>query len=348
MLIGLTHHISAAKTAWKTLLSHWWLVYPLLLYQLVGDWVAARLVPAAMQQPNETLTLPLLAFGIVWLGLLAAFTAGWIGMACNRLQAYHQRSQHPPAMLTKDSDNIFTRKRDSQIPVDGPWQAFFDGVGRFTLPTLGMWLVLLLGLAGIGLWAHQHITASGGYPVALVNTLTTWLNTNPDATHADFQQMVMTTILEAPPTLREQLTVFSNTGSSALLVAASWGIINATGPACLWWQHPSPTEKPPTPSSLTLATCWSAWWLGVRYAIGNTLIMVLWLVLGIISVLASSLLAGILPWAAPLVWLGWLIGQTWLLLVVCELARHWCNVPETPPTDSASPGGPTKRIIIDA
>lgn len=362
MIAIFNRHLSAFSTSWQVLTRYWMLAYPLLLFQLVGDWVLARILPAAQFQTLDSHLLPMLAFSVVWLGLIAAFTAGWVGMINNRIEAFKRYKSATNKTDTPPVD-IFKRKRlNEKLP--GQWHAFFDSIGRFTLPVVGHWVIFLAGAVAICWFAHQQIITHGGYP-DIIATTSQWLQANPDATREQLQTMLTQAITNADSELQTQLNTFSQTGSLLILATTLWGLLCSFAPSYLWWQentptHPlsdkisAPTEavKPDTPKDDAndngVQLLWLTSWFGsVKAALTELVAFIPWIIVGYVVTLATTLLAGMVVWASPFVWLLWLIGQTWLAITISVLSGQWASPKPAASLQKPSSAQPS-RIIIDA
>ncbi|MDH4378790.1 MAG: hypothetical protein QE263_02650 [Vampirovibrionales bacterium] len=372
MLSLFVTHGQRLQRAGRLLMRHWVVAYPLLLLQLILE----LLLTPALFQPvlsvgvgsDPTHLWRLLAVLVMALLLVAAFTAGWVGMMVTLIQ--------PDALFGgEDADGgdgtlknglsvqakraLMGLKRSASNDATAPlpqekmaskdislgetlwlrppmWRGFFTAIGQYFQPFVWGWLAYSLVWIALAWWVHYQSQLAGGYPVIFQQVMAL-IQSQAMAIDPSLADPAVTTAPLNSATLQQQLLKLLNVMPAAdikRLDVLSRSVTEATLLGLLWtlltacW--PAAVVLIPSRKGAPL---WRAFVASVQRFFKAP---VIWVLLGIVAYvgwLLMVLLTAWIPLLSPVLWFAGLMLTAWLgLYVVLCTAEDAPKVVVLPPT----------------
>lgn len=356
MLSVFVTHGQRLQRAGRLLMRHWVVAYPLLLLQLVLE----LLLTPALFQPlvvsgnslDYTAVWRLVAVLVMALLLVAAFTAGWVGMMVTLIQ--------PEALFGSEEgdsseDSLkkglslqakralmglkrLTNDDSKSVPTEetlGPkdislgetlwvrppmWRGFFTAIGQyFPLFVLG-WLVYALVWLGLAYWVHHQSQLAGGYPVIFQQVMAL-IHSHAVAMDPALADSVTATAPLTSATLQQQVLKLLNAMPAAdikRLDVLSRSVTEATLLSLLWTLLTAcwPAAVVLNPSSRKGLRVWRAFATSVQRFFKAPIV---WVLLGIGAYIGWVLMVLVTAWVpllSPLFWFVGLMLTAWLGLYV--------------------------------
>ncbi|MFN8614628.1 MAG: hypothetical protein U0003_01785 [Vampirovibrionales bacterium] len=352
MRLLLYTHAHRLGHSFALLRRYWVVVYPVFLLQLILELLWTPALAGAWLQwqqgvGGQVWEWRLWAVAVVALMLLAAFTAGWMGMlatlvcpeavaalmeedeaqqqgaALRRqlhqkmrqalLQSATELSQHDP--LSAGSDVV----RSSMVVSPPLWRGFFSAIGAYWGVFVLGWLVFFSVWAALIFWIHVQTVAAGGYP-AIFSQVMHWIQ--HQSTQAEWttstgvkrQLMALVQAMPTPEVLR--LEAFSRRITQALLWGGLWSVLTLGWPAAavLAPQWVSPYRRVNAPWVQLPYRVWVAYATSVQRFLVAPFIWMVWALAVYAGWVLLALVSTGIAWLAPLVWLLALLGLTVLAL----------------------------------
>jgi len=371
MLSVFITHGQRLQRAGRLLMRHWVVAYPLLLLQLILELL---LTPALLQPVllagggiDQTVVWRLLAVLVMALLLIAAFTAGWVGMMVTLIQPealfgredgdgiegtlqkglsiQAKRALMGLKRLSGDDEGTMpaSKRLASKDLTLGEtlwlrppmWRGFFTAIGQYFQTFIGAWVLYALVWAGLAWWVHHQSQLVGGYP-AIFQQVLALIQSQAVAVDPTLADPAASAVPLDSATLQQQVLGLINAMPPAemhRLDVLSRCVTEATLLGLLWtlltacW--PAAIVLNPAHKGASL---WRAFAISVQRFFKAPIV---WLLLGIlayVSWLLTVLLTAWIPLLSPVLWFVGLMGTAWLGLYVVL-----CTVEDGPKVVVASP-----------